>query len=207
MYGGSAVAVLVIIAAIFADKFLHTAKVPVSINVEEIRKVLFKKEETLDRFLDSIVSKNSERNIKDFVRFQYPEFRDDIAQKGFAIFIYENDTLTSQVNKELLHRIRTSEQRYKQAQSISHIGNWTWDIATNKVAWTDELYRIFEVEDLNETITYNKYLSFIHPEDMNMLVGFLQNAYETHKPFDFIHRTPEDMAPYLSTSKTKPPSK
>lgn len=90
--------------------------------------------------------------------------------------------------QNIMERLQRSDYLYKQAQALSHIGNWTWDIATNKITWTEELYRIFGLGNTTEEITFDKYLSFIHPEDREMLMGHVQQTMETHEPYDFYHR-------------------
>ena len=39
--------------------------------------------------------------------------------------------------------LKESERSLAEAQEMAHIGNWEWDIATDKVHWSDEMYRIF----------------------------------------------------------------
>ena len=39
--------------------------------------------------------------------------------------------------------LKESEKRLAEAQKMSHIGNWELDLITNKVYWSEELYRIF----------------------------------------------------------------
>jgi PAS domain S-box-containing protein len=39
--------------------------------------------------------------------------------------------------------LRLSEARLTEAQRIAHLGNWDWDIITNELLWSDEIYRIF----------------------------------------------------------------
>ena len=108
--------------------------------------------------------------------------------KEIDCFHLENDQLTNATFNSLLQQIKQKKELYKQAQAISHIGNWTWDIATNHVTWTEELYRIFGFSNFSEEVNYEKYLSHIHPEDKKMVLDQLQNAFETHNPFDFLHR-------------------
>jgi PAS domain S-box-containing protein len=90
--------------------------------------------------------------------------------------------------QDIVHRLQNSESLYKQAQALSHIGNWTWDIATNKVVWSEELYRIFGLTDFREEITFEKYMSYIHPQDKEMLLGYLQNSLKAGEAYNFYHR-------------------
>lgn len=88
----------------------------------------------------------------------------------------------------LIRNLRQNEQFYKQAQALAHLGNWSWDIQTNRIEWTDELYRIYGLDPASETITYNKYLSHIHPDDVTNVTDTIQKCLETHEPYDFYHR-------------------
>jgi len=90
--------------------------------------------------------------------------------------------------QNLIERLQHSDFLYKQAQALSHIGNWTWNIATGKVTWTEELYRIFGFQDFDEEITFDRYLAHIHAEDRDLLLSKLQNSLKTNEPYDFYHR-------------------
>ena len=48
-------------------------------------------------------------------------------------------------SKRLEQRIRQSEAALKEAQSITHIGSWTLDMRTNKMVWSDEVYKIYGI--------------------------------------------------------------
>lgn len=51
------------------------------------------------------------------------------------------------------------------AQRLAHIGNWELDLSTNKLTWSDEVYRIFEIKPENFNGTYADFLDAIHPDD------------------------------------------
>lgn len=38
--------------------------------------------------------------------------------------------------------LRESEARLKTAERMTHVGNWLWDIKSNRVSWSEEIYRI-----------------------------------------------------------------
>ena len=88
--------------------------------------------------------------------------------------------------------IRKREAMLQEAQKLSHIGSWEWDIAHDVVTWTDELYRIFGYEPDEITITYETYLDKIHPGDKEFVNNIIQRAYKDHKPFNFYHRVLRD---------------
>ena len=72
---------------------------------------------------------------------------------------------------EAVHRfkveelLRTNEKRLIEAQRIAHLGNWEWNIETNKLWWSDEVYRIFGLKPKEFGGTYEDFLLFVHPED------------------------------------------
>ena len=78
------------------------------------------------------------------------------------------------------------QELYKQSQSISQIGNWVLDIQTDKRIWSEEMYKIYEL-DPNTVIS--KILSAYHyPEDQKMIQDEMEKARRTMKPFDFYYR-------------------
>jgi PAS domain S-box-containing protein len=57
------------------------------------------------------------------------------------------------------------ERQLAVAQQITHIGSWEWDVATNAVTWSDELFRIYGFEPRSREITFAFFLSRLHPDD------------------------------------------
>ena len=61
--------------------------------------------------------------------------------------------------------LRESEQRLNQAQEIAHLGSWELDLLTNRLSWSDEVYRIFGLRPQEFGATYQAFLAAVHPED------------------------------------------
>ena len=83
--------------------------------------------------------------------------------------------------------MKESEKGLAEAQKMAHIGNWDWDIATDKAYWSDELYRIFGRNPQELAPPYNEYLSYVHPDDRD----YVDNAHKkalNGKPFSIDHR-------------------
>jgi PAS domain S-box-containing protein len=52
------------------------------------------------------------------------------------------------------------------AQAVSHVGSWVWYIQSNRLEWSDEMYRIFGLEkEAFSADLINVVGNFIHPED------------------------------------------
>jgi signal transduction histidine kinase len=77
--------------------------------------------------------------------------------------------------------------RLSEAQALTHIGSWEWDVASDRVIWSDELYRIFGVEPA-PPVTYASYLALLHPEDRAYVDETVKRAYASGQPFVLEHR-------------------
>ena len=62
--------------------------------------------------------------------------------------------------------LRLSEERLKKAQQRAHVGSWEWNVKTNRLEWSDEMFRIFglEKETFNGSLP-DVMAGAIHPED------------------------------------------
>ncbi|HWQ48907.1 MAG TPA: PAS domain S-box protein [Methanosarcina sp.] len=88
-------------------------------------------------------------------------------------------------NLEVKVKERTDE--LEEAQRMAHIGNWVWDITTNKAYWSDELYQIFERSPHELAPSYDEYLSYVHPDDREDANNAHKEALNG-KPFNMDHR-------------------
>ncbi len=61
--------------------------------------------------------------------------------------------------------LEKSENGLAEAQRISHIGNWDWDIITDKIYLSDEVYRIYGYYPQEFDVTYDLFLRYLHPDD------------------------------------------
>ena len=84
-----------------------------------------------------------------------------------------HDTLEEKVKErtkeleEAYTSLKESEKSLAEAQRMAHIGNWEWDIATDKAYWSEEMYRIFKRDPQKLAPSLKEYLNYIHPEDLD----------------------------------------
>ncbi|TNF38256.1 MAG: PAS domain S-box protein, partial [Gammaproteobacteria bacterium] len=77
---------------------------------------------------------------------------------------------------EYSRQLENEKRKLNQAQTIAHIGNYTWEIADNVTTWSDELFRIVGKDRTTFTPSYEGYLACIHPEDRNNFVALTRNV-------------------------------
>ncbi|HXL57551.1 MAG TPA: ATP-binding protein, partial [Chitinophagaceae bacterium] len=84
--------------------------------------------------------------------------------------------------------IEHKEALLEEAQRLSQIGSWDWDVAANTVLWSDELYRIYGFEPGEMPVTYETFLENVHFDDREFVNSIIQKAYKDHQPFHFYYR-------------------
>jgi len=90
--------------------------------------------------------------------------------------------------KRVEDALRTSESRLIEAQRIGHIGSWEADLVTSKLAWTEEIYRIFELEHSVAGALYGEFRSRVHPEDRERVQRTFDESVQSKTPYDITHR-------------------
>ena len=96
-----------------------------------------------------------------------------------------------QADEELRRReeaLRDNERLLAHTQKIASVGTWSWDVATNSVSWTEELYRQYGLAPQSRPMTYEGFLSLLHDDDRALVDGAVHRAFETRQPFAFDHR-------------------
>ncbi|RLC32440.1 hypothetical protein DRH13_01735 [Candidatus Woesebacteria bacterium] len=78
--------------------------------------------------------------------------------------------------KEAEKKLKDSKESLTTAQQIAHLGNWDWNIVTNELWWSDEIFRIFGLKPLEFKATYDAFLGAIHPEDRDFVDKSVKEA-------------------------------
>jgi PAS domain S-box-containing protein len=89
---------------------------------------------------------------------------------------------------DAVENLQKSRSMLTEAQRVAHIGSWEWDILANRVAWSDELYRIYGLEPGSVEITYQSYMERVHPEDRDATGAAIRDALEGGDAFEFEER-------------------
>jgi len=61
--------------------------------------------------------------------------------------------------------LQESKAKLEEAQRITHVGYWEWDLATNRIKWSDETYRIYGMRPQERPMDLATVREKIHPGD------------------------------------------
>ena len=98
------------------------------------------------------------------------------------------DVLLREELKEEKKRAECSSHSLNEAQKIAHIGSWEFDVEQNYLRWSDEVYNIFGVNPQSFEATYEAFLSYIHPEDVEKVKSIYAHSLKTKSDYEIYHR-------------------
>ena len=140
------------------------------IGAADIALIYNARKHTLYKFLPRYTTDFAEalaiiNEVEDFYTFQ----------ETLAIHTY------SEIQQE---KIKKNETRLKEAQALAHVGHWEYDLASGKLEWSDELYKIYGFE-LGSGIHSEKIQETILAEDFHSLHEKIR--YATDHLSEFTH--------------------
>lgn len=84
--------------------------------------------------------------------------------------------------------LRKTALLLNEAQRIAHLGHWELDLRTNTLFWSEEIYRIFEIDPTMFGASYEAFLQAIHPDDREFVNTAYTNSLKTRSPYSIDHR-------------------
>ncbi|KXS33775.1 MAG: putative Histidine kinase [Candidatus Gallionella acididurans] len=84
--------------------------------------------------------------------------------------------------------VERSREFLNKAQSIAHIGSWHYHLATGRLDWSRELYRIYGVSPETFTPSIKDLINLIHPDDQSAMQERIEAWASGKKPEAFEFR-------------------
>jgi PAS domain S-box-containing protein len=97
-------------------------------------------------------------------------------------------TLETAERRNAEEELRRREKQLLTIQQLAGLGSWQWDVATNRVSWSEELFRIYGLVPESFPATYEAYLDRVHPDDRAHVHAAIERAFEAGSTFDFEER-------------------
>ncbi len=84
--------------------------------------------------------------------------------------------------------LAASEARLKEAQRLTRLGSWSHEVATGVIEWSDEVFRIFEMDPATTQPSYERFLQWVHPDDRAEVQRVYETSMRERQPYNHVHR-------------------
>lgn len=107
-----------------------------------------------------------------------------------AILKRVNDSLLAEIRERerTEEKLRISEARLADALRLGRMGNWDWNLITDELHWSDEIYRIFGLEPSHFGATLQAFLAYVHPDDRPNVERAVKAALRGGATYQIDHR-------------------
>jgi PAS domain S-box-containing protein len=85
-------------------------------------------------------------------------------------------------------QIERSQLQLEEAQAITKVGSWDWDLKTDQVTLSRELRRICGLDERQSSVDYEAFLALVHPEERGRADQCFRSAAGSLMPFTCEYR-------------------
>ncbi len=106
--------------------------------------------------------------------------------------------------KKYADALKENQALLQDAQTIAKTGNWWYDHVSKETFWSENLYKILEIEHVPENVSkYDYYISLVHPDDRENAFHYFSSAFNDNSHSRFEHRliTPNGNLKYFRALK------
>ena len=84
--------------------------------------------------------------------------------------------------------ILEKKARFNEVEHLANLGHWELDLVTNSLYWSDEIYRIFDLDPERFGATYESFLEIVHPDDRKFVHKAFSESIKNKTDYDIVHR-------------------
>ncbi|WP_228236910.1 sensor histidine kinase [Allomuricauda sp. M10] len=141
-------------------------------------------EKALNRYATSSEHTFSQNGSTVIHEFKFQPFMDSTGNV-IGCCIWQKD-VTQEVNN--IHQLEDSQQKYREAQEMTNLGHWHWDMEKDEITWSDQLYHIFGQIPGQFEANYDAVMSIVHPEDKLAFNEDVERSINKNVLHDIVHR-------------------
>ncbi|HEY9669716.1 MAG TPA: PAS domain S-box protein, partial [Coleofasciculaceae cyanobacterium] len=97
-------------------------------------------------------------------------------------FIYVAEDISDRKLAELA--LVKSEHALAEAQRLAHLGNWSFDLLTRELTWSEETFRIYGLDPTQGEPTEEEHLQQLHPDDREKVLRSIELAVTQGRPYE-----------------------
>ncbi len=76
----------------------------------------------------------------------------------------------------------------QEAQRLAHVGSWDVDMVNDQLVWSDEIFRIWEIDKTKFKADFATFLATVHPQDRERVSQAYNAAVVNHSFYEVEHR-------------------
>lgn len=88
---------------------------------------------------------------------------------------------------ELRAKLKAERDRLKGAQDIGQLGDWTYDLHTGEITWSEYMYEIFECDKTKAPPSFEVLLGYFSQQEAQELNQHIQRTVDEGKAYDIEH--------------------
>jgi PAS domain S-box-containing protein len=92
------------------------------------------------------------------------------------------------LNDELEGRIQHRTKELAEAMRVGQMGSWEIDLLDNKSKWSEQLFKLLEIDPLNVKASSKAFFNTVHPDDREKVHKAYINSIESVSPYVITHR-------------------
>jgi PAS domain S-box-containing protein len=105
---------------------------------------------------------------------------DEKGQRIYIVSVVRDITERKQTEEAL----RKSMSMLRKAQEIGQMGSWEWDMATNELTWSDEIYKLYGLDRARDRPNYDTIIKTLTPESRDRFIKTMEDTLKHGKTFD-----------------------
>ncbi len=90
--------------------------------------------------------------------------------------------------EKTLQQLKDIQEKLITAQKIAKLGYWKYDLQHTQLYWSDEIYKIFGVDEKNFNPNLENLIQCIHPEDRENFYNTRENTFNEVKDYESDYR-------------------
>lgn len=110
-----------------------------------------------------------------------------------AFFVFRNITETS----NLLKKLDNITTRLNESQKAGKTGSWEFDVQTEQITWSDQVFEMFCRDKNLGAPTFEEYLNYFNKENAGQIDEYMSKAIKTGNRYEF------EVAPVLANKEIR----
>lgn len=85
-------------------------------------------------------------------------------------------------------KLEHSISQLNEAQRLAKVGSWELNLQSGDLIWSDEIFRMFEIDKSKFGASFDAFLDSIHPDDRDMVNKAYSDSLKNKESYEIVHR-------------------